>query len=89
MQSIIYYILKLIYLYQIILVIYVICTWLVNLNILKTNKIFVQAFLNLLYKLCEPTLNVVQRYVPTIGNMDFSPVIVFLALEIFKQIIYY
>ena len=87
MKSIAYYLVQLIYLYQMILIIYVISTWLINLNILNTNNRFVYSFINILHKICDPTLSIVKKYIPTFANIDFSPIIVFIILEIFKQIV--
>ena len=36
--------------------------------------------MEILYKLSEPSLRLVRKYVPAFGNIDISPIIVYLLL---------
>ena len=40
-----------------------------------------------LYKLCEPVLKYVRRFIPNIGNIDISPIIVLLLLWFFQNLL--
>ena len=40
-----------------------------------------------MYKLCEPSLKLVRRYIPSFGNIDISPVIVYLGLWFVKSLL--
>ena len=89
LYTITYYLVIFINIYQILLVAYIIISWLQNLNIISANNRFFILLYDILSKICDPTLNIVRRNIPTVFvNIDFAPVIVFIALEIFKMIIF-
>ena len=87
MNSLLGLIIQIINLYQFLLLIYIIATWLVNFNIINVSNKFVYSMMEVLYRLCEPSLNIVRRYVPNFGNLDISPVIVYLGLWFLKNLI--
>ena len=87
MNSLLYLIIQIINLFQFILIVYIILTWLVNFNIINTGNRFVYTILDALYRLCEPSLNFVRRYLPTFGAIDLSPIIVYLALWFAKSLL--
>jgi len=87
MNSLLGLIIQIINLYQFLLLIYIIATWLVNFNIINTSNKFVYSIMGILYRLCEPSLNIVRRYIPNFGNLDISPVIVYLGLWFLKSLI--
>ena len=86
MNSLLYLIIQIINLFQFVLIIYIILTWLVNFNIINTGNRFVYSILDALYRLCEPSLNFVRRYLPTFGAIDLSPIVVYLALWFIKSL---
>ena len=87
MQSILGLLIQLINLYQFILIIYIIATWLINFNIINTSNRIVYSIMVSLYRLCEPLLGVVRRYLPNLGNIDISPIIVYLGLWFIKNLL--
>ena len=87
MNSLLGLIIQIINLYQFLLLVYIIATWLVNFNIINTSNKFVYSIMEILYRLCEPSLNIVRRYIPNFGNIDISPVIVYLGLWFLKNLI--
>ena len=87
MNSLLGLIIQIINLYQFLLLIYIIATWLVNFNIINVSNKFVYSIMEVLYRLCEPSLNIVRRYIPNFGNIDISPVIVYLGLWFIKNLI--
>ena len=87
MNSLLGLIIQIINLYQFLLLIYIIATWLVNFNIINVSNKFVYSIMEVLYRLCEPSLNIVRRYIPNFGNLDISPVIVYLGLWFLKNLI--
>ena len=42
--------------------------------------------ITILYKITEPVLEPVRRVIPSIGGIDISPIIVFIALSLIKGI---
>ena len=87
MNSILGLLIQIINLFQFILIVYIILTWLVNFNIINTGNRFVYSILDTLYRLCEPSLNFVRRYLPTFGAIDLSPIVVYLALWFVKSLL--
>ena len=87
MNSLLGLIIQIINLYQFLLLVYIIATWLVNFNIINVSNKFVYSMMEVLYRLCEPSLNLVRRYIPNFGNLDISPVIVYLGLWFLKNLI--
>ena len=79
---------QIISLFQLILIVYIIATWLVNFNIINTSNRFVYTLMDFMYRLCEPSLNLVRRYIPAFGSVDLSPIIVYLLLWFIKSLLY-
>ena len=87
MNSLLGLIIQIINLYQFLLLVYIIATWLVNFNIINTSNRFVYSIMGILYRLCEPSLNIVRRYIPNFGNIDISPIIVYLLLWFIQSLL--
>ena len=87
MNSLFFLIIQIISLYKFVLIIYIITTWLINFNVIKTSNRFVYSVMEVLYKLSEPSLRIVRKYIPNFGGIDISPIIVYLALEFFQRLI--
>ena len=87
MNSLLGLIIQIINLYQLVLLIYIIATWLVNFNIINTSNRFIYSLMEAMYRLCEPSLKLVRRYIPSFGNIDISPVIVYLGLWFVKSLL--
>ncbi len=87
MNSLLGLIIQLINLYQFILLIYIIATWLLNFNIINSSNRFVFSAMEAMHRLCEPSLRLVRKYVPNLGSIDISPVIVYLALWFIKSLL--
>jgi len=87
MNSLLLLIIQIINLYQLVLLIYIIATWLINFNIVNTSNRLVYRIMDVLYRLCEPSLRFVRQYLPNLGSMDISPVVVYLLLWFIKSLI--
>jgi YggT family protein len=87
MNSLLALIIQIIDLYKLILIIYIIGTWLMNFNIINTSNRFVYIVMGALYKMCEPSLRIVKRFIPNFGNIDISPIIVYLALWFIQSLL--
>ena len=71
-----------------IIIINAILSWLVAFNILNTQNRFVFSVLDTTYKLTDPALNKIRRFIPTFGSIDISPVILILLLMFLRNIIF-
>ena len=87
MNSLLALIIQIINLYQFILLIYIIMTWLISFNIINTSNRFIFSMMNALFRLCEPSLRLVRQYLPNLGAIDISPVIVYLLLWFIKSLL--
>ena len=87
MNSFLGLIIQIINLYKLILLIYIITTWLINFNIINTSNRFVYGAMQTLYKLCEPSLRLVRKFVPFFGSIDISPIIVYLLLWFLQSLL--
>ena len=87
MNSLLYLIIQIINLFQFVLIVYIILTWLVNFNIINTGNRFVYSILDALYRFCEPSLNLVRGYLPNFGALDLSPIVVYLSLWFIKSLL--
>ena len=86
-QAIINLIERIIDLYVFILIINAILSWLVAFNILNTQNRFVFSVLDATYKMTNPALNQIRRFIPNLGAVDISPVILILILWFIKDLI--
>ena len=70
------------------IIINAILSWLVAFNILNTQNRFVFSVLDTTYKLTDPALNKIRRFIPTFGSIDISPVILILLLMFLRNLIF-
>ena len=87
MNSLLGLIIQIINLYKLVLLIYIIATWLISFNIINTSNRFIYRVMEILYRLSEPSLRLVRKYVPTFGNVDISPIIVYLLLWFIQSLL--
>ena len=71
-----------------IVIINAILSWLVAFNILNTQNRFVFSVLDATYKLTDPALNKIRRFLPTFGSIDLSPVVLILFLMFIRNIVF-
>ena len=75
-------------LYIWILIIHVIFSWLVAFNVLNTSNRFVYSVLEISFKLTSPPLNFIRRFLPNLGSIDISPVILILGLIFLRNLVF-
>ncbi len=88
MNSLMGLLIQIISLYQFVLVVYIISTWLVNFNIINTSNRFVYTIMDTLYRMCEPILSYIRKFVPTFGAVDLSPIVLYLGLWFIKNLLF-
>jgi len=88
MKSIFILLDSLITIYLWIIIINAILSWLVAFNVLNTQNRFVFSVLDVTYKLTDPALNKIRRFIPTFGSIDISPVILILLLMFLRNLIF-
>jgi len=71
---------RVIYLYVWVLIINAVLSWLIAFNVLNTQNRFVYSILELTYRLTEPFLNKIRRFIPNLGTLDIYPIILLLLI---------
>ena len=80
MIAIFYLILQILKLYSYVVIANVLISWLIAFNILNTQNRFVYSILELSYRLTDPILNRIRRFLPNLGSLDISPIILLLLI---------
>jgi len=71
-----------------ILIINAIISWLVAFNVLNTSNRFVYSVLDVSYRLTALPLNYIRRFLPNLGSIDISPVVLILALMFLRNLVF-
>ena len=80
MIAIFYLVLQILKLYSYVVIANVVVSWLIAFNILNTNNRFVFSILELTYRLTDPFLNRIRQFLPNLGTLDISPIILLLLI---------
>ena len=88
MNSLLGLIIRLIDLYQFILLIYIIATSLISFNIVNTSNRLIYRIMDILYRLCEPSLRFIRQYLPNLGTIDISPIVIYMLLWFIKSLLF-
>ena len=89
MNSLVSLILTVINLYIWVLIASAILSWLIAFNVVNTRNPFVAGVAEFLYKITEPALRPVRSFLPNLGGLDISPIIVILIILLIQRIISY
>ena len=74
-------------LYIWILVINAIASWLVAFNVINTSNRFVYSVLEISHKLTDPPLRFIRSFLPNLGTVDISPIVLILGLVFLRNFI--
>ena len=66
--------------YKWIVIAAVIVSWLTAFNVINQHNNFVRSVLRILIALTDPVFRQVRRVIPPVGGLDFSPIVVFVAI---------
>ena len=80
MIAIFYLVLQILKLYSYVVIANVVISWLLAFNILNTQNRFVYSILELTYRLTNPFLNKIRQFLPNLGALDISPIILLLLI---------
>ena len=80
MIAIFYLVLQILKLYSYVVIANVIISWLIAFNILNAQNRFVYSILEFTYRLTDPILNKIRRFLPNLGSLDISPIILLLLI---------
>lgn len=74
--------------YAWVLIIWVIMSWLIAFEVINRHNPFVHKVMDVLYRLTEPLLRRIRRYMPDLGGIDLSPIVVFLLIQFINSAMY-
>ena len=74
-------------LYMWVVIISVVLSWLVSFNVLNTSNRLVYMIGDFTHRFTEPALRRIRRYIPNLGGMDISPVVLILGLIFLQRLI--
>jgi YggT family protein len=80
MIAIFYLALQILKLYSYVVIANVVVSWLIAFNILNTQNRIVYSILEFSYRLTDPILNKIRRFLPNLGSLDISPIILLLLI---------
>ena len=70
------------------IIINAILSWLVAFNVLNTQNRFVFAALNATHQLTDPVLNKIRKFIPNVGSIDISPIVLILLLFFIRNLFF-
>ena len=88
MNSLLNLINSLVDLYCLTLISYVIMSWLIAFKIINPWQPFVRSLINVLSRLHDPILNWIRSVIPNLGGLDISPVILLLAIQFTRNLLF-
>ncbi len=74
-------------LYVWVIIISAVMSWLVAFNVINSHNRFVATIGDMLYRLTEPALRPIRRFLPNLGGIDISPVILILLLVFLRNLL--
>src|SRR3546814_10493281 len=87
MNSLLWLIDTVISLYIWLLIISAILSWLIAFNVVNTRNRFVYLVVDFLYRVTEPALAPIRRFLPSLGGIDLSPMVLILLLIFVRNLL--
>jgi YggT family protein len=87
MRPILDVILILLDMYMYVVIAAVILSWLIAFNVINTRNQIVAMIADFLYRVTEPVFRPIRNFLPNLGGIDFSPLIVLLIIYVIRRYI--
>ena len=87
MNSVLWLILKIIDIYVWLIILQVVLSWLIAFNVVNTHNQVVAVIGDFLYRITEPVLRPIRNFMPNLGGIDVSPVILILIIFFIQSVI--
>ena len=88
MKSILILIDSVVSIYIWILIINALLSWLIAFNVLNTSNRLVYSLLDISYKMTDPLLRPIRNFLPNLGGIDISPVVLILLLMFVRNLVF-
>ena len=69
-----------------VVIVQVICSWLVAFNVINLHQPFVRAVYTAMDRITEPLYRPIRKILPDFGGIDFSPIVLILAIQILRKL---
>jgi YggT family protein len=80
-------ILKILDIYSAIIIASAIMSWLVAFGVVNVRNQVIRVVVDLLYRVTEPVLRPIRRFLPNLGGIDISPVVALLLIIVIQHFI--
>jgi YggT family protein len=70
------------------LIISAVMSWLVAFNVINTQNRLVYMVGDFLYRITEPVLRPIRRFIPMLGGIDISPIVLILGLVFARNLLF-
>ena len=88
MKSILILVDSVVTIYIWVLIINALLSWLIAFNVLNTSNRLVYSLLDISYKMTDPLLKPIRNFLPSLGSIDISPVVLILLLMFARNLIF-
>ena len=88
MKSILILVDSVVTIYIWVLIINALLSWLIAFNVLNTSNRLVYSLLDISYKMTDPLLKPIRNFLPNLGSIDISPVVLILLLMFLSNLIF-
>ncbi len=65
----------------------VVSSWLIGFNIINSSNHIVMMIIEFLYRVTEPVLRKIRRFLPALGGIDLSPLVLILFLWFLQRVL--
>ncbi|MGI9462972.1 MAG: YggT family protein [Aestuariivirgaceae bacterium] len=89
MNPVLWLILTLLEIYFWFVIAMVVLSWLVAFNIINSSNQFVRQVQYFLYRITEPICGPIRRFLPDLGGIDLSPMILLIGIIFLQRIVVY
>ena len=62
-------------------------SWLIAFGVVNTNNKFVYSVTDFLYRITEPAIAPIRRFMPNLGGIDISPLVLILLLIFIRDVV--
>ncbi|WP_180966921.1 YggT family protein [Cohaesibacter celericrescens] len=73
--------------YMYVVIAYAVFSWLFAFNIVNPRNQLVATIYEVCWKLVDPVLSKIRQVIPTMGGMDFSPIVLLFAVSILSNLV--
>lgn len=87
MTALLDFIIYVLQLYVWIVIISAVLSWLIAFNVVNTSNRFVYMVADALYRITEPALRPIRRFIPDLGGIDISPIVLILLIFFIQSVV--